>query len=273
VVVATRTLTVNPTTRVATATLSTLDPELAGSPLTLGRHSVQVRYNQNGTFGSTLSPVLTQTIKGATTTTLSSTLSPAPFGTPVTFTAAVTQDPSVPPGSEPPTGTVSFFRNGVLMGTASVTAGGVATLTRSLPVGSWNIRAEYNGDIGNLKSPRSSVLVQVVQRVVSRITAVATPNGPAANAPFTIIGTAIAPNGSVATNYNGPASVRIVTGLGSGTTGTGTLSGPVTANFVNGTVEFTGLSITRNGTYRLRVASAGLVVDVFVSVGGIGRQT
>lgn len=275
VVVATRTLAQNPNNpRVWVATLRTDDIELAGSPLTLGRHTVQVRYLQNGTFGTTVSPVLNQTIKGATTTTVSTSLTPAPRGTPVTFTAAVTQDPSTPPGSPPPTGTVSFLRNGVLMGTATLDPNtGTATLTRNLPVGSWNIRAVYNGDTGHLKSPRSELIVQVVQRIVNRLTAVATPNNPAAFAGFTISAVAIAPGGGIAENYNGVATVSVVRGLGSGTTGTGALAGPVTANFVNGTVQFTGLYITRNGTYRLRVASAGVFIDVFVFVGGSGRQT
>src|SRR5208282_3013813 len=84
------------------------------------------------------------TSTSATTTTVTSSLNPAPSGTNVTFTATVTTV-----GTHPPTGTVTFYNGTTSIGTgtlSTVSGSQVATLTAStLPVGSDSITAVYGG--------------------------------------------------------------------------------------------------------------------------------
>jgi Bacterial Ig-like domain (group 3) len=75
----------------------------------------------------------------------------------VTFTATVSSTIGAPPDGE----TVTFKRDGSVIGTAT-TVNGVATFsTSSLPTGKSNIRAGYAGDKSMLYST-SAVLVQVL---------------------------------------------------------------------------------------------------------------
>ncbi|HVS35593.1 MAG TPA: Ig-like domain repeat protein [Gemmataceae bacterium] len=99
----------------------------------------------------------------SSTTSLTSSANPASYGNSVTFTAAVGSAGSN--GMFSPTGTVSFFDNGVLLGTSSVTSGwsgSQATYTTSaLALGSHSITAVYSGDL-NFGASTSSALTQNV---------------------------------------------------------------------------------------------------------------
>src|SRR5262249_31261173 len=86
-------------------------------------------------------------------TTLAGSPSPSVLGQPVTFTATV-----MTAGGTPVTaGTVSFRRGSQLLGTASITGPGTASLTvPSLAVGTASIQAIYNGstnDLGSISAP------------------------------------------------------------------------------------------------------------------------
>ena len=73
-------------------------------------------------------------------------------GQAVTFTATV-RDPA---GSGTPTGTVTFFVNGVVVARVTLDANGQARLTRSFPsTGLFSIRAVYSGDPNFAASSRS----------------------------------------------------------------------------------------------------------------------
>jgi len=77
------------------------------------------------------------------TTTLNQLLAPAVAQQPVTFSATVT--PST--GSSSPSGTVTFFANGISLGTATLSVGGQASMaTSSLLAGLNSIVAQYDGD-------------------------------------------------------------------------------------------------------------------------------
>jgi hypothetical protein len=92
-----------------------------------------------------------------TTLTLSSSLNPAGVGQAVTFTATLA---STAPGA--PTGTVTFFDNGVSIGTETVNAAGNAILIDSaLSLGAHAITAEYSGD-ATFPFSDSQVLTQIV---------------------------------------------------------------------------------------------------------------
>ncbi|MEU3183356.1 Ig-like domain-containing protein, partial [Streptomyces sp. NPDC006923] len=126
---------------------------LSVSSLSVGVHSLTAVYSGDVTFGGSTSPVDTQTVLGAgTTTTLTSAPDPSFFGQAVTLTATVAP---VPPAVGTPTGTVSFFDGATLLGTSPL-VGGVATLTTSsLSVGVHNLTAVYSGDVtfGGSTSP------------------------------------------------------------------------------------------------------------------------
>ena len=91
--------------------------------------------------GIELHPVLDISFTAPSTTVLTSNLNPSSFGQPVTFTATV----SIASGT--PTGNVSFFDGGVQLGTGTLAANGMATLTTSaLSVGLHSLTASYEGD-------------------------------------------------------------------------------------------------------------------------------
>ena len=98
--------------------------------------------------------------KDATTTALSSSVNPAVAGQPVTFTARV----SVPiPGAATPTGTVSFFDNGVSLGTAVLDVLGSASFTTSaLTPDVHAITAQYGGDARS--GPSTGALSQTINK-------------------------------------------------------------------------------------------------------------
>jgi hypothetical protein len=120
----------------ATFTTSSLNP---------GSHTITARYNATTGWITSSSTVTVTVIAPATTLTLTSSLNPARQGQAITFTARVGA------GGGHPTGSVSFYytnsRSRTSLGTATLNASGVATLTVStLPVGTDPIVALYTGD-------------------------------------------------------------------------------------------------------------------------------
>ncbi|MGA5821110.1 Ig-like domain repeat protein [Kitasatospora sp. NPDC094028] len=128
---------------------ATLDPTGAAtfttSALSVGSHPLTAVYSGDASFNGSSSPVDTQTVNPAdTTTVLTSAPDPSAFGQPKVLTATVT---AVAPGAGTPTGTVSFFDGPTLLGTATL-VGGVATFTTSaLSAGTHLLTAVYNGDV------------------------------------------------------------------------------------------------------------------------------
>ena len=103
--------------------------------------------NLTGTGTVTVDP-------NATTTTVASGLSPAPAGTPVSFTATVI-------GSAP-TGNVSFYAGANLLGSSALNGSFQASVTTSsLAVGTYSVTASYAGNTNNSTSI-SAALSQVI---------------------------------------------------------------------------------------------------------------
>jgi Bacterial Ig-like domain (group 3)/FG-GAP-like repeat len=102
---------------------------------------------------------------------LSSSLNPSIYGQTVTWTATVTSS-----GSSTPTGKVNFMWGVYSIGTASLNASGMATLTRStLNADTYPLRAVYGGDANNLAST-SALLNQVVTQTTSSAALASSPN-------------------------------------------------------------------------------------------------
>ena len=86
-----------------------------------------------------------------TTTTVTSAPNPSTYGESVSFTATVTSPPDTP------TGTVQFYDDGAVLGSAVTLWGGQAvTTTASLAVGTHSITATYSGDTNYLASTSSA---------------------------------------------------------------------------------------------------------------------
>jgi hypothetical protein len=183
-----------------TATLSGGMASLTTSSLPAGIFTITASYPGDSNFAASTSSGLRQvvnsTTKSATATTLVSSLNPSVYGQRVVFTATVTTS-----GSVPPTGSVSFKWNGYTLGSATLNASGVATLTRSnLNADSYPLTAVYVGDASNLGST-SAVVNQVVTQATSSATLTSSPNpstsGQAVTFTATIKSPTVTPTGPV----------------------------------------------------------------------------
>lgn len=119
-------------------------------------HVIIATYTGNASFTGS-SATLTQTVSLASTgTALSSSLNPSLVGHSVTFSATVTST------SGTPAGIVTFTNNRTPLGTATLNAGGVATITVEFGhTGSHTIVAQYGGS-ASFAASGSTALTQVV---------------------------------------------------------------------------------------------------------------
>ena len=135
---------------------------LALSSLLVGSHAITVGYPGDVNFAASTSTILIQTVQSASTQIgLSASANPSIYGTPLTFTAAITTTGAIA------TGLVTFTDAGGTLGTGLLNSGGVATLTiSSLSPGSHGIVVGYGGDTQT--SASSSVpLIVVVKQLTS----------------------------------------------------------------------------------------------------------
>ena len=119
-----------------------------------GTYTITVTAVDNA--GNQTSSYVIYKVVPASTTTLTSSLNPSPYGKWVTFTATVTSS------SGTPTGTVEFLNGTTVLKTVPLKSGSAQYLTSQLPQGSNSMTAVYSGDSNN-SSSTSPVLIQVVQ--------------------------------------------------------------------------------------------------------------
>jgi hypothetical protein len=175
-----------------TAALSAGNASLTISSLPAGIFTITASYPGDSTFGASTSPGLRQvvnsTTKSATATILASSLNPSIYGQKVTWTATVTST-----GSSEPTGKVTFKWQGNTIGSATLNASGVATLTKSnLNADAYPLTVVYSGDAANLGST-STVLNQVVTQTTSSATLTSSPNPSAQGQAVTFTATITSP--------------------------------------------------------------------------------
>jgi uncharacterized repeat protein (TIGR01451 family) len=129
--------------------------------LTAGRHGLTAVYGGDVNFNGSTSATVTATVRGATTTTLTSSPNPSTAGQTVTFMATVT---AAGGASGTPTGNVTFQSGAQTLGTAAL-SGGVATFaTAALAAGATSVTATYAGDTAFTGST-SAAVVQTVNAV------------------------------------------------------------------------------------------------------------
>ena len=133
-------------------------------------YSINASYARSGFLGASSGTVKQVVDKYTTTTTLSSSLNPSNYGQPVTLTATVTS------AGPAPTGIVTFKSGSVVLGSKTLNAGGVATLTTAkIPVGTDTLTATYNGDTWNGKNV-SAAITQTVSQASLSMVLTSTPN-------------------------------------------------------------------------------------------------
>lgn len=132
--------------------------------LSVGNHTVAATYGGDGNFTtSTSTTPLTQSVAraNATTSIVSSSVNPSVFGQNVVLSATVS---ATAPGAGNPTGTVSFFDAGILLGSTALSAGAASLTVNTLSVGTHNLTAAYSGD-GNFNTSTSATpLLQTVNK-------------------------------------------------------------------------------------------------------------
>ena len=168
------------------------------SSLTVATHSITVAYFGDTNFITSISPIVSQVVNQAsTTTTLTASPNPIVFGQSVTFTATVA---AVSPGSGTPTGTVTFDDNGTPLGTGTLSSGVAAFSTSILTAGTQSITAVYSDD-ANFTTSTSNVVSQVVKQVSTTTTLISSTNPSAfgQSVTFTATVAAVSPGTGTAT--------------------------------------------------------------------------
>lgn len=125
------------------------DATFTTSSLSVAGHTVAAVYGGDATYAGSSKSLVQNVGQAQSTTTLSASSPSSTAGQPVTLTATV--GPSI--NGTLPTGTVTFYDNGQVLGGPVTLVNGVATLTpSSLPIGTDALSAQYSGDTNFLAS-------------------------------------------------------------------------------------------------------------------------
>jgi uncharacterized membrane protein len=182
------------------ATLNAGAASLTTSALQSGIFTITALYGGDANFAASTSPGPRQFVDTksqlATATTLASSLNPSIYGQNVTWTARVTTS-----GGSMPTGKINFISGTNNIGTVTLNASGVATLSKSnLSADPYPLTAVYLGDANN--GPSASPIVnQVVKQTTSSAGLTSSPNpstnGQAVTFTATIKSPTVIPTGPV----------------------------------------------------------------------------
>jgi hypothetical protein len=145
---------------IGSATLSAMGTaSFSLATLSAGAHTLTAVYAGDGNNLASTSVVTNETVSfGTTSTTLVSSLNPAPFGQSVQFTANVI-------GGTGATGTMQFRDNGNVVSTQPVIGGAANFSTSALAIGSHTMTAVYSGDSNRAGS--TGTVTQVIGAGVS----------------------------------------------------------------------------------------------------------
>jgi hypothetical protein len=157
----------NGSTVLGSATLANGTAALTTSQFSTGSNSLTAQYGGDSRYLSSASPTLTQTVRQASATSLTSSPNPSTFGGSVTLTATVTPSAA--------TGTVQFFSGATLLGSATIAGGKALLSTTALPAGSDSLTAVYSGDANDAVST-SPAVNQTVNKAASTTTLTASPS-------------------------------------------------------------------------------------------------
>jgi len=152
----------NGATKLGTASLVNGAAVYPTALLTMGNFTLIASYAGDANFLAEASNAVSVTVLPATTTTLlSASPNPAPLGTSVTFSAAVSSLAGIPAGN------VSFYDGAVLIGSGTLASGVASYSASTLAVGSHNIVATYTGTTAFDASASSVVAEQIADFNIS----------------------------------------------------------------------------------------------------------
>ncbi len=166
------------TTALGTVNLANGQASFTTSSLVVGSHAITVQYSGDASDAAGTSPVLTQTVQQATsTTTLATSSATVVVGSSITLTATVSSN-----NGPAPTGSVRFAEGATTYGTAPLQGNGTASVTfTNLPPGTHALVATYSGDTDNSTSA-SAPLTETVQQIGTTTTLTPSSNPLAAGA-------------------------------------------------------------------------------------------
>jgi len=201
-----------------------------------------------------------------TQATLRSSSNPAALGTAVTFTTVVSNSLTTPP-----TGTVNFLDGTVQIGTASLDATGLASIsTSTLATGSHTITAVYIGDSQNAAATSPALTESVRQPTTTTLASSQNPSVAATSVTFTATvagptGSTVSPGGTV-TFFDGATNIGQGTLNASGvaTLKISTLSGGqhnITANYGGDTSDLASQSVVLIQTMAKAVTTTSLTTS------------
>ncbi len=224
-------------TTLGTGNVSSGTATFSTSTLAVGSHSITAVYSGDSNYNTSTSSKLTQTVKQASSTSVSSSTNPDPSSAPVTFTAVVSPSAA--------TGTVTFMDGSTSLGTGTLSGGVAGLTTSSLANGTHSITAIYGGDTNYIGST-SSVLTQNVLALTSISLTPASPSVPVgATQQFTATGTfSDGSNGNITASATWSSSTTTVATISSPGLTTVLDEGPTTiqagVGTVNGSTTLTG---------------------------------
>ena len=142
----------------------------------VGPHTVTASYSGDGNFAASASGIATANVSpAATATTVIVPANPVPFGQPVPL--SVTVAPSTLSGVAA-TGGVTFFIDGVAVGSAALVNGAASLSVNGVGVGPHTVTASYSGDANFLPSTSAAATATVSRAATA--TTVAVPTAPVA---------------------------------------------------------------------------------------------
>jgi alpha-tubulin suppressor-like RCC1 family protein len=215
-----------------TATLSGGVATLSTTALQVGAHTIMAVYSGSASF-ATSSATRAYTVNKAASTTVvtASPVSPSSFNQSVTFTATVTSGGGIPSGS------VTFKDGATVLGSGTLSAGGVATLsTAVLSVSAHTITATYAGNATILTS--TGTLNHTVNKAASTLAVTASPVSPSA------LGQAVTFTATVSSSGGVPGGTVNFSDDVSGALGTATLSPGGVATLSTSALSFGAHTIT-----------------------------
>jgi len=129
------------------------------SSLGVGQHDIAGKYSGDDKYQPMISPAIPQTVnKKPLSLFLSSSAVNAVASQVLVFTAQLS--PSPEPGMPFPSGQIAFYADSNVIGVGNL-AQGVASITTTLPAGSYNVKAQYSGD-ANYTEAQSNYQAQTV---------------------------------------------------------------------------------------------------------------
>ena len=225
-------------TLLGTSPIANNSATFSTSTLALGSHIISAQYSGDANFlGVSSGPTTVTVTKAATTTIVSSSLTPSVYGQNVTYSATTT-----PAFGSLPAGQISFFDGGTLLATLNATNGVAQYTLQSLTGGTHSITAQWM-PTSNYSASTSTALAQIV-------TPAATTLGLSTNINPSYYGQQILLNISLNPAYSYPSNGATVTVFDNGNS-----LGPFT--FVSGSSASFPISTLASGTHVLTATYAG----------------